>query len=104
MRIVIQPPPRQIGATAAQAVRRRLLLALATVAPQVTTVAVRLLPGGSSAPSGCRLSLRPAAGPEFVIEHFDADPLEAVSRAAAQANRRVRRRLFTTPLPASDRS
>lgn len=98
MRIFIKPPPQQLGATTARAVRRRLLLALATVAPQVATLAVRLLPGENDSLPGCRLVLRLTSGSEQVIERYNSGPLEAVSQAAAQADRWVRRQLLTVAL------
>lgn len=100
MRIFFQPSPRQLGVEHSQAVRRRLLLALATVAPNVATVAVRLLPPDQAPHSlaGCRLVLRLVGGQELSIERFDADPLEAVGHAAAHADRWVRRQLFAAPL------
>jgi hypothetical protein len=100
MRIFFQPSPRQLGVEHVQSVRRRLLLALATVAPNVATVAVRLLPSDQAPRSlaGCRLVLRLVGGQEFTVERFDPDPLEAVGLAASQADRWVRRQLFAAPL------
>ena len=105
MRIFVQPSPRQRGGEHAQAVRRRLLLALATVAPAVASVAVRLLPveKPSQTLAGCRLVLRLVSGQEITVERFDADPLEAVGHAAAQADRWVRRQLFAAPLALANR-
>jgi hypothetical protein len=105
MRVFVQPSPRQLGVEYAQAVRRRLLLALATVAPAVATVAVRLLPAEKAPHSlaGCRLVLRLVSGQELSIERFDADPLEAVGHSAAQADRWVRRQLFAAPLALANR-
>jgi hypothetical protein len=103
MRIFLQRPPEQLSVRSVQAIRRRLLFALATVAPQIATVAIRLIPGGGTSPQGCRLVVRLMSGAEMVIEQFDDDPLEAVGRAAAQAERWVRLQVLAGPLSATYR-
>lgn len=96
MRLIIRSLDKQPNPELTEAVRRQVLLALASYAPRIARVSVSLRPDhtAGSAAHACQLALQLRGGEKAVITQLGNTQLDAVLRSASRAVSWVRRQLL----------